>query len=104
MNIFSFLTETEFSTGNHEMNNVISSPNFNVVRVCLPKGLDVAPHTEPNATFFLVIEGSGIFTKGDENVELHKNDSIFIKAGEIRGIKCLENLVLLGVRDPDPKI
>ena len=104
MDVFSFLNDTQFASGKHEMKKVISSPNFDVVRVCIPKGLVVDPHTEPNATFFLVIEGSGIFTKGTETAELHKNDSIFINAGEIRGIKCLENLVLLGARDPDPKL
>ena len=104
MNVFSFLSDTDFSTGRPVMKNVIKSPKFNVVRVCLPKGLNIDPHPEPNATFFLVLEGSGIFTKGTETFEMHKNDSLFIKAGEIRGIKCTENLVMMGARDPDPKL
>lgn len=104
MDVFSYLSDTDFISGKPVMKNVISSPNFNVVRVCLPTGLNIDPHPEPNATFFLVIGGSGIFTRGTETFEMHKNDSIFIKAGEIRGIKCLENLILLGARDVDPKI
>ena len=104
MDVFSYLSDTDFSGGKPVLKNVISSPKFNVVRVCVPAGLNIDPHPEPNATFFLVVEGSGIFTKGNETVELRKNDSIFIKAGEIRGIKCIENLVLLGARDPDPKL
>ncbi len=104
MDVFSYLSDIDFSTGRPVLKNVFSSPNFNIVRVNLPKGLNIDPHPEPNATFFLVIEGSGIFTRGTETFEMHKNDSLFIKAGEIRGIKCLENLVLLGTRDPDPKI
>jgi len=104
MDVFSYLSDTNFSTGRPDMKKVISSPNFNVVRVCLPKGLEISPHPEPSATFFLVIEGSGVFTRGTETFELHNNDSIFIEAGGIRGIKCLENLVLLGIRDVDPKI
>ncbi len=104
MDVFSYLSDTNFETNKPVMKNVISSPNFNLVRVCLPAGLNIDPHPEPNATFFLVIEGSGIFTKGNETFEMHKNDSLFIKAGEVRGIKCLENLVLLGSRDPDPKL
>ena len=104
MDVFSYLSDTDFSTGRPVMKKIISSPNFNIVRVCLPKGLDISPHPEPNATFFLVIKGSGIFTRGTETFEMHENDSLIVKAGEIRGIKCLENLVLLGVRDLDPML
>ena len=104
MDVFSYLSDLNFSSGRPNMKKVISSPNFNVVRVCLPKGLEISPHPEPSATFFLVIEGSGVFTRGNETFELNKNDSLFIEAGGIRGIKCLENLVLLGVRDVDPKL
>ena len=63
MDVFSYLSDTDFSGGKPVMKNVISSPKFNVVRVCSPAGLTIDPHPEPNATFFLVIEGSGIFTK-----------------------------------------
>jgi len=49
--------------------------------------------------FFLVLNGSGIFTNKAGEFKLEKNDFIFIEADEIRGIKCLENLVVLGVQD-----
>ena len=103
MNVFSFLSDLNFSSGRPELKKIFYSPNFNIVRVNLPKGLEITPHPEPNATFFLVIEGSGIFTRGNDTFEMNKNDSLIVEAGEIRGIKCLENLVLLGVRDLDPK-
>ena len=102
MDVFPFLSDLDFSKNRPNLKKIFFSPNFNIVRVNLPKGLEISPHPEPNATFFLVIEGSGIFTRGTETFEMHKNDSLIVKAGEIRGIKCLENLVLLGVRDLDP--
>ncbi|QEE16472.1 cupin domain-containing protein [Promethearchaeum syntrophicum] len=104
MDVFSFLSDLNFSTGQPELKNIFFSPNFNIVRIILPKGLEISPHPEPNAIFFLVIEGSGIFTIGNDTFEMNKHDSLFVKAGEIRGIKCLENLVLLGARDLDPML
>jgi quercetin dioxygenase-like cupin family protein len=61
--------------------------------------LEIKAHPEPYAVFFLVLDGSGIFTKNVGEVKLKKNDYIFIEADEIRGIKSLENLVVLGVQD-----
>ena len=46
-----------------------------------------------------MLEWSGIFTSEDGEVTLKKNGFQFIKADEIRGIKCLENLVFLAVQD-----
>jgi len=45
-----------------------------------------------------MLEWSGIFTSEDGEVTLKKNGFQFIKADEIRGIKCLENLVFLAAR------
>ena len=101
MSKISLLDDLDFSE-DHKMKNLVSTPNFNVVRVCIPKGVDVPSHPEPNGTLFIVLEGSGIFTKGEETFELHKNESLYIDANQHRGIKCLENLVFLGIRDLDP--
>ncbi len=95
-----FLKNLEFLSGKPALKRIVKSKKkFNIVRVCLEKGLEIKPHPEPYAVFFLVLSGSGIFTKNVEEVNLKKNDFIFIKADEIRGIKCLENLVVLGVQD-----
>jgi len=95
-----FLKNLEFLSGKPALKKIIKSKKkFNIVRVCLEKGLEIDPHPEPYAVFFLVLDGSGIFTKNVEEVKLKKNDFIFIEADEIRGIKCLENLVVLGVQD-----
>ncbi|MHA1242154.1 MAG: cupin domain-containing protein [Promethearchaeota archaeon] len=95
-----FLKNLEFLSGKPALKRIVKSKKkFNIVRVCLEKGLEIKPHPEPYAVFFLVLSGSGIFTKNVEEVNLKKNDFIFIKADEIRGIKCFENLVVLGVQD-----
>jgi len=95
-----FLKNLEFLSGKPALKKIVKSKKkFNIVRVCLEKGLEIEPHPEPYAVFFLVLDGSGIFTKNVEEVKLKKNDFIFIEADEIRGIKCLENLVVLGVQD-----
>ena len=95
-----FLKNLEFLSGKPALKKIIKSKKkFNIVRICLEKGLEIKPHPEPYAVFFLVLDGSGIFTKNVEEVKLKRNDYIFIEADEIRGIKCLENLVVLGVQD-----
>ena len=95
-----FLNNLEFLSGKPALKRIVKSKKkFNIVRVCLEKGLEIEPHPEPYAVFFLVLDGSGIFTKNVEEVKLKKNDFIFIEADEIRGIKCLENLIVLGVQD-----
>ena len=95
-----FLNNLKFLSGKPALKKIVKSKKkFNIVRVCLEKGLEIEPFPEPYAVFFLVLDGSGIFTKNVEEVKLKKNDFIFIKADEIRGIKCLENLVVLGVQD-----
>jgi len=95
-----FLSDLKFFSGKPALKRIVKSKKkFNIVRVCLEKGLEIEPHPEPYAVFFLVLEGLGIFTNKAGEFELKKNDFIFIKADEIRGIKCLENLVVLGVQD-----
>ena len=95
-----FLKNLEFFSGKPALKRIVKSKKkFNIVRVCLEKGLEIEPHPEPYAVFFLVLEGLGIFTNKAGEFKLEKNDFIFIEADEIRGIKCLENLVVLGVQD-----
>jgi len=95
-----FLKDIEFFSSRPALKRIVKSKKkFNIVRVCLEKGLEIEPHPEPYAVFFLVLEGSGIFTSEAGEVTLKKNGFVFIKADEIRGIKTLENLVFLAVQD-----
>jgi len=93
------LSDIEFLSNKPVLKKIIKSKKFNIVRICLEKNFEIKPHLEPYAVFFLVLEGSGIFTSKQGKFDLKKNDSLFIEANEIRGIKCLENLIILGVQD-----
>jgi len=95
-----FLKNLEFLSGKPALKRIVKSKKkFNIVRICLEEGLEIEPHPEPYAVFFLVLDGSGIFTNKAGEFKLKKNDFIFMEADEIRGIKCLDNLVVLGVQD-----
>ena len=93
------LSKKEFSSERPVKKDILNSKNFNIVIVCLEKGQEIKPHPEPYAVFFLVLEGKGIFTNSEESFELNKQSCISIGINEIRGIKCIENLVVFGVQD-----
>ena len=99
MKIENLLKKAEFSPENPIKKDIIKSKNFNTVLVYLEKNQEIKPHPEPYAVFFLVLKGTGLFTDKKGTSKLKKNDGLFIEANEIRGIKCLKNMVVLGVVD-----
>ena len=80
--------------------DLIKTKNFNIVIVHLGKNQEIPPHPESYAVFFLVLQGSGVFTTKEGTVSLQKNSSIYYEKNELRGIKSKEELILLGVQDP----
>jgi quercetin dioxygenase-like cupin family protein len=99
MYIENLLAQKEFSVEKPVKKDVLKSKKFNIALVCLVKDQEIAPHPEPYAVFFLVLEGKGIFTSSTGKYELRKNSSMYLKADEMRGIKCVEKMVVLGVQD-----
>ncbi len=99
MYIENLVAQKEFSAKKPVKKDILQSKKFNIVLVCLEQNQEIPPHPEPYAVFFLVLEGKGIFTSSTGTYELRKNSSIYLKADEIRGIKCVEKLVVLGVQD-----
>jgi quercetin dioxygenase-like cupin family protein len=99
MHTKNLLSKKEFSSEKPLKKDILKSEKFNIVLVCLKNGQEIKPHPEPYAVFFLVLEGSGIFTSEKGKFKLTKNGCIFIEANEARGIKCIEKLVILGVQD-----
>jgi len=93
------LSKKEFSSEKPLKKDILKSEKFNIVLVCLKKGQEIKPHPESYSVFFFVLEGRGIFTSEKGRDEMKKDDCLFIKANEIRGIKCLEKLTILGVQD-----
>jgi len=61
--------------------------------------VEIPPHPEDYGVLLTVLEGKGIFTDFNGEFTLTKNQSIYMKKDEIRGIKAIENLVILGIQD-----
>jgi quercetin dioxygenase-like cupin family protein len=78
---------------------IYPSKSFKIIRISLKKGLEIKPHKGSHVVFFLVLKGKGLFITDSGEIELNKNDYISIKEDEPRGIKSLEDLVVLAIRD-----
>ena len=95
-NIFSNL---EFSKDEMVKKMLVNKENYKVIRISLETGVEIPPHAGSHSVFFLVLKGRGIFTNGDDKSELKANQFISIGSDKIRGIKCIEQMVILAVRD-----
>ena len=78
---------------------IVGSENFKIMRISLKSGISIPSHEGTHPVFFLVIKGRGIFTTGEGEVELAQNESIYLESTEPRGIKSLEDLIVLAVKD-----
>ncbi len=72
---------------------------FHAALICLKSGIEISPHPEDYGVLLTVLEGKGIFTDINGEFTLTKNQGIYIKKDEIRGIKAIDDLVILGVQD-----
>ena len=93
------LNQLKFSKNSPVKTMLLQQEHFGLVRIALGKGVIIPPHQGGHAVFFLVLQGKGIFTCGEEEVELAQNQYVNIKADETRGIQALENLVVFAVKD-----
>jgi quercetin dioxygenase-like cupin family protein len=80
--------------------DLLKTPNFNVVLICLDSSQEIPSRPEPYGVCFYIIDGKGLFTVGNEQVELAGGEMIFAPAGEARGILSRERLTMLGIQDP----
>lgn len=80
--------------------DVLTTKNFTVALICLETGQEIPLHPEPYGACFCVMSGKGIFTVGKEQFKLSGGQMIFAPADEMRAIKSLEQLVLVGIHDP----
>jgi len=77
----------------------VNAKGFHAAIICLKKGVEIKPHAEDYGVLLTVLEGKGIFTGSKGSCPLTRNQGIYIKKGEIRGIKPEEDLVVLGIQD-----
>ncbi len=73
---------------------------FNLVLVSLERGQEIPPRPEPYDVCFYIVESSGTFTVGDKKADLSAGEMIFAPANISRGIKCKEQMVVLGIQEP----
>lgn len=91
---------TEFSKTQRVKKDICKTKWFNIVLVCLESGQEIPSRPEPYEVCFCVIDGSGTFTIGNEQVDLSRGSMIFAPANVARGIKSKERLTLLGIQEP----
>lgn len=91
--------EQKFNLSEPAKDLIYKSKDFKIMRISLKKGLTIEPHQGSHVGFFYVLRGKGIFTTGSGEIELGENDYISIKETEPRGIKSLEDLILLVIRN-----
>jgi quercetin dioxygenase-like cupin family protein len=76
----------------------LNTKGFHAALICLKTGLEILPHPEDYDVLLTVLAGKGVFTDVNGQSTLTKNQSIFIKKNEVRGIKAIEDLVILGIQ------
>ena len=78
---------------------IYKTNNFKIMRISLKKGLAIPAHQGTHVVIFFVLKGRGLFTSGSGEVELGENEYITLDETEPRGIRSLEDLVVLAIRD-----
>ena len=53
-------------------------PDYTVTRMTHERGLDNPPHHHPHKQVIYVLEGNGVFVRGDEEMEVNAGDTIII--------------------------
>jgi len=99
MKIFDLNEKIVFSPEKPIKRHFVNAKGFHAAIICLKKGVELKPHAEDYGVLLTVLEGKGTFTDSNGSFPLTKNQSIYIKKDEIRGIKPEEDLVVLGIRD-----
>lgn len=96
MEVIDVKSFTRCSPGAFIPNIAYVSQGLKLPVICIMPGQEIPPH--PGATgMFYVIEGKGVFTAGDEKIEISAGSLIVAPAGAIRGIKPSEKLILFAV-------
>ena len=99
MKIYNLNEKIIFSEEKPVKRHFLNAEGFHAALICLKSGVEIPPHPEDYGALLTVLEGKGIFTDINGKFTLTKNQSIYMKKDEIRGIKAIENLVVLGTQD-----
>ncbi|MFA5268909.1 MAG: hypothetical protein WC379_13140 [Methanoregula sp.] len=93
------LNAAEFSAFGPVKKDLMKTAGSNIVIIGLETGQAIAPHPEPYAVVFVVMQGEGIITAGRTEHRVKPHHLVSVKKGEDRGIRCDQKMVLLGIRE-----
>ncbi len=89
----------EFSSYRVLKKDILKAHGFNLALVCLDSGQVIPPHMEGYDAAFLVLDGEGVFTVGEEEIVAVKGSIVMSPKEKLRGIKSVSKLSLLGIRE-----
>jgi quercetin dioxygenase-like cupin family protein len=89
----------QFSLDGPVKTDIMKINGSNIVVVCLEDGQSISPHQEPYAVAFVVLQGEGVITSGAIDHPVGPYHLIPVGKGEIRGIRCIKRMMLLGIRE-----
>lgn len=89
--------EVKFNREGVSPNFLYISDKMRVPLLCLEAGQEIPAHASAEGLFY-VIQGTGIFTLGEEKTEISPGTLIIAPAGTIRGIKSKDRLVVVAVQ------
>ncbi|MDA8326430.1 MAG: cupin domain-containing protein [Nitrospiraceae bacterium] len=75
------------------------TPEMRIALMCLEPGQELAPHKAPMRLLMYAVEGSGVFTVGDRQIEADKETAILCDPMVEHGFKASkgERLVVMAV-------
>lgn len=81
---------------------IAETPEMRVALMCLEPGQELAPHKAPMQLLMYVVEGRGVFTVGDQEVEAGEKTAILCRPMVPHGFKASrgERLVVMAVVTP----
>jgi len=88
-----------FNSSSPSKDPIYITDKFKVMRISLRKGLEITPHQGSHPVVFLVLKGKGVFPTDSGEVELGENEYIVYNDTESRGMRSLEDLTVLAIRD-----
>jgi len=87
----------KFNPDFFQPNILYISQKVKIPLICLDSGQEIPPHPSALGIFY-IIEGEGVFTKGDEKIDVRTGMLVIAPDGEVRGIKSKDRLIVLAVQ------
>jgi quercetin dioxygenase-like cupin family protein len=81
---------------------IAETPEMRVALMCLEAGQELQPHKAPLRLMMYCVEGKGVFTVGDEEIEADEKTAILVDPQVPHGFKASkgERLVVMAVVTP----